>query len=140
MKAIDSVKSTVQKEIKNKSFPKGYPAKKTKINKSTTPFKEVGQARRLTLWILVGGAMVIVIVGWLFFLRFQISDNLTKGGGFKEISNGFKNIFQSIDAGIEKIRGINPSELTNSEQLKEAEIKALQKKAFPQFENKNSNR
>lgn len=144
MRSIDSVKKASRKKTRAKPSKESTALdKKTtrKQKKSLTTPPEAAQAKRLMLWILVGGTMVIVIVGWLFFLRGQISGNLNKGGGFQEISKGFKNIFQSIDSGLEKIREITPleSELTSEEDLKEEKIRALEKKAFPQFENSNTN-
>jgi len=148
MKSLDSAKKTARKKIVKKSSDKSIRDSNLKSQKSEkkypSSFSEQEQTKRSMLWLLVGGMMVIVVVGWVFFLRIQIASNLNKGGGFSEISGTISKIFNSIGEGMDNFSSTLSSKLEslNSESeeqsLEEAQIRELEKKAFPQFENENN--
>jgi hypothetical protein len=95
----------------------------------------------------VGGVMIIVIVGWVFFLRAQVTNDLGKGGGFQEISDRFGDMFDKVGEGVDNIGDTLSNKLEtvdteSSEEIeteKEKQIRELEEKVFPQFENINSN-
>ncbi|PIY96652.1 MAG: hypothetical protein COY66_03575 [Candidatus Kerfeldbacteria bacterium CG_4_10_14_0_8_um_filter_42_10] len=151
MKPLDLTKKDVRKKTLKPSSSKnvagrniGY-QKNKKRHPSSFSHSEQDQAKRSLLWILVSGTMVLVIVGWVFFLRIQIPSDLKKGGGFSEISGTIGDMFKTIGEGIDKFGSTLNAKLKsdNSESeeqsLKEAQIRELEKKVFPQFENKNIN-
>ncbi|MFA6525749.1 MAG: hypothetical protein WCT33_05850 [Patescibacteria group bacterium] len=145
MKSIDAVKKAPVKSGKKKSSKKKNilrSAVKEKIAKSSPVSKE---AKHSLMWIMVSCFMVVVVVGWVFFLRSSLADDLSKrGGGFDEIANGFSRLFHTIDKKFEGVQDAYSNlqkaqmNLIEEDEVTE-EVQALREKVFPQFENINTN-
>lgn len=143
MKSIDSVKKSKEKPY-NRSDALNK-SNSQKRSKGHSHLSEQEKAKQSLLWFLVGGTMVIVIIGWVFFLRLQVAENLKKGGGMQKISEEFENIVDTVgeriskigDAVSEKLETLNTE--ANGETEKDKQIKELEEKVFPQFNNSNTN-
>lgn len=143
MPSLDSIKkSSLKKTDSAASKNKKKKVLSIKTNpdssKKTSFFSQEENAKRLRLWVFVSMAMVLVIGGWLFFLSRRIKTDLTRGGGFQSISQDFSRMFQDIDSKITQFRQtFSFKALTETkEEQKAKQIKELEKKVFPQFENK----
>ena len=145
MKSLDAVKRAPAKKDKRKSpKKKGFSRKKNKKKKSKIS-SIPKQAKHTLMWVLVSSFMVIIIVGWVLFLQYSLADDFNKrGGGFDEISEGFKNIFNVLDNDLDNIQDVYEElkelqlELIDGEKVDE-EVLELREKVFPQFENVNTN-
>lgn len=145
MKSLDAAKKAPVKKNKRKSSGKrNISQSKRKKNKSkTSPVVE--QARRTLMWGLVTAFMIVIVVGWVFFLRFSLEDDLSRrGGGLDEISGGFNRLFRVLDTGLDDVQDAYSElqelqlELIEEEEVSE-EVLELRDKVFPEFENINTN-
>lgn len=151
MKSLDLAKKPQVK--RNKVSPqKDISLPKRPPKKSFISIIENRQKKKLMLWILVSGTMIVVIIGWLIFLPRRFSNNQAKEGeSFQEIIQEFGKIFKTIDktleTGVKKLRSSFPS-VTNvsnmneegfKQYLEQLRIRELEKETFPQFENINLN-
>ncbi|MFA6392350.1 MAG: hypothetical protein WCW66_06455 [Patescibacteria group bacterium] len=145
MKSLDAAKKAPVEKRKGKTPRKRSATRlieKKQIAKTST---ENEKAKHLRMWVLVICFMVVVVVGWVYFLRYSLEDDLSKrGGGLDEITKGFNRLFHVVDNQFDDVQDAY-SDLQNfQEQLNEAdivteEVQGLREKVFPQFENINTN-
>ncbi|MBU0613472.1 hypothetical protein KKB10_05690 [Patescibacteria group bacterium] len=145
MKSLDSAKKAPIKRSKHRSSRKKNVSRSKNKKKKLETFPVAQQAKRTLMWGLVSGFMVIIVVGWVFFLRFSLEDDLSKrGGGLDEISKGFNRIFNVVDTGVDDVKDAYSElqelqlKLIEEEEVSE-EVLELRGKVFPEFENANSN-
>ncbi|MFA6272628.1 MAG: hypothetical protein WC693_06045 [Patescibacteria group bacterium] len=145
MKSIDAVKKAPVKAGKKKSSKKKN-VFQSAVDKKKVKGSPVGkEAKHSLMWIMVSCFMVVVVVGWVFFLRSSLTDDLSKrGGGFDEIAKGFSRLFHTVDRKFEGVQDAFVNLQKVQENLIEEdgtadEVQALREKVFPQFENINTN-
>lgn len=145
-KSVDAVKKISAKKTGKKSVRKrkqiGIKASsKVLVKKPSVQ----GQEKKSLMWLVVACFMVLVVVGWVYFLRISLADDLNKrGGGFEEIANGFNRLFYTIDKKLDGVQNaftdLQKAQmgLTDDNQADD-QIQELREKVFPQFENINTN-
>jgi hypothetical protein len=145
MKSIDAVKKIPAKNSNRRTVKKLKPSKLAKTDRPKKNISLKRETKASLMWLSVGCFMVLVVMGWVFFLRSTLANDLnTRGGGFEEIAKGFNRLFHTIDRKFEGVQNA----FTNLQKAQmnlieedgaESEIQELREKVFPQFENINTN-
>jgi hypothetical protein len=144
MKSLDAVKRAPEKKNKRKSSKKrNISRSKSKKRKSKTS-SATKQVKQTLMWVLVSGFMIIIVVGWVFFLRYSLEDDLNKrGGGLDEITKGFNRLFNVVDRELDDIQDAYSEIQELQEELTKEEVSEevleLRDKVFPEFGNINTN-
>lgn len=121
--------------------------KSTKFSRTKKSFPRYDQRdalkKKSILWFSVGLTFSFIILGWILFSQLNIFSESSQGedSNWQKIKENISKFWQDIDQGVsnlklENIIGGNKNQNVEIIELEEGEIKNLEEKVFPQFEEK----